>query len=884
MAENFLVPVINKLFDLLTEEVKLSKRVLKQVKSLQKELEFIQPLLKHAEAKLENGETRDVMQVWLKQVREEANRIEEIIAEYLYFVEAKQNHLESGCSSCFSKVCGFVKDLKQRHDIALKIRDVKDSLREIKDRGQGYGLRPLEQGSSSTTANAEAPVDPRLGSLFIDKDELVGIERESEEIIRKLVEGSPTRLVISLVGQGGIGKTTLAKKVYDDDLVKGHFELYAWITVSQSYSLKKLLMNMKKQICTSERGMEGIDNEAEQIQDLRNILEAKRYLVVFDDVWKQEFWGVIKSALPNNNKGSRILITTRNVVVANSSPCDLVQLQTWCPSLAWELFCKKAFQSEFQGRCPQDLEHLSREIVNKCQGLPLAIATVAGLLSTKEKVELEWRRLLDDLASESEMNSQLNSILQILSLSYYDLPSPLKSCFLYFGIFPEDYSISDERLYRLWIAEGFIKARREMTLEEVAEAYLNELIQRNLVTSSQSLSFGEGKFYGVHDLMHDVILSRSNEVCFSQTFDGNESRFRGAGRRLRMSGSIDNVLKIVGDSTIRSVFFSNIDDQLTKSFFVTLFKKFKFLEVMDFERVPLNTLPKEVGNLFQLKYLSLRYTKVKILPKSIRNLHKLQSLDIRETLIREIPVEINELRNLRHLLAYTLNESSFDYLDGVKMHEGLEILEELQTLTLLEAHHGRVGLVKELEKLRKLRWLEVSKLTSETWRGVCASIQNMDHLQRLGLFANDENEVLDLQYISSPPRFLQDLILIGQLQNLPDTISKFRNLRGLYLSFSWLIDDPCKWLKQLSSLEILKLVRGAFVGEELHFEKGGFEKLKDLRLGELDGLKHIEIDEGALPALEILLLKKCPLMKEAPSVKHLRMLKHFEIDERRIWN
>ncbi|KAL5547914.1 hypothetical protein UlMin_003145 [Ulmus minor] len=795
------------------------------------------------------------MQVWVKHVREEANCIEEIIDEYLYFVEEK-HHCQSGCISCFHKSCGFVKDLKQRHEIASKIKNVKNSLREIKDRGQGYGLRPLEQEASSTTTNVEAPIDPRLGSLFIEKDEFVGLENESAALIRKLVEGSSARSVISLVGQGGIGKTTLTKKVYDEEIVKGHFELRAWVTVSQSYNLKKLLKNLKRQICTSEHGMEEMDKEVEQqIQDLRDSLEKKSYVVVFDDVWQEEFWGVIKSALPNNNMGSRILITTRNVVVANSAPCDLVQLQTWSPTSTWELFCKKAFQSEFQGRCPQDLEHLSCEIVNKCQGLPLAIATIAGLLSTKKKVELEWQRVLDDLKTKSEMNSQLSSISEILCLSYYNLPFPLNYCFLYFGIFPEDYSISDERLYRLWISEGFIQARGEMTLEEIAEAYLNELTQRNLVTLSPSFWIGEGKFYGVHDLMHDVILSRANEVCFCRTWDEKKSRFRGAGRRLRISGSIENFLKNVGDSPIRSV--------------------------LDFERVPLNILPKEVGNLFQLKILSLRYTNVKILPKSIKNLRKLQSLDIRETLIRELPVEINELRNLRHLVAYTLNKSSFGYHDGVRMHEGFGNLEELQSLTMFEAHHGGIGLVKELEKLRKLRWLEVSKITSETWKGVCASIRNMDHLQRLCVFSKNENEVLDLEYISSPPRILRELVLFGRLQNLPDMIPKFPNLCELCLSSSWLINDTCKCLKVLPNLEGLVLGRNACVGDELHFEKGGFEKLKRLWL---DGLKHIEIDEGALPALEMLRLLNCPLLKEVPSVKHLTKLEHFEIDGRCVLN
>ncbi|KAL5557854.1 hypothetical protein UlMin_034065 [Ulmus minor] len=453
------------------------------------------------------------------------------------------------------------------------------------------------------------------------------------------------------------------------------------------------------------------------------------------------------------------------------------------------------------------------------------------------------------------MDSQL---LEILSLSYYDLPSPLKSCFLYFGIFPEDSSILDERLYGLWIAEGFIEARGNRTLEEVAEAYLNELIQRNLVTFQ--LVVGEGKVCGVHDLMHEVILSRADKVCLCQTWDENESRFRGAGRRLRISGSNENVLKNVGASTLRSVFVWDIYDELIEieSFVVTLFKRFKLLEVMDFQRVPLNTLPKEVGNLFLLKYLSLKETNVKVLPKSIRNLQKLQTLDIRDTLIRELPAEINELRNLRHLLAYKYN---YSIVEGVRMHEGFGNLENLQTLTTFEAHPGGVGLVKELGLLRKLRWLDVSKISSETWRGVCASVTNMDHLQRFSVIAKDTNEVLDLLHISSPPH-LRELVVVGRLQNFQDMIPLFRNLRGLTLKSSWLSDDPCKCLKELPNLEILRLSHKAYVGEELHFEKGGFEKLKQLQLYSLEKLKRIEIDGGALPALEKLVLYACPLLEE----------------------
>ena len=259
MADTFLGPVIEKLVDLLAQQVSLLKGVRRQVNSLKDELEIIQPFLKDAEAKLSKGEVSDATKVWLKQMREVATRIEDVIDEYLYHL-AKDDHRESGFLGSIRKAGGFVKSLKPRHDIASDIQDIKDSLREIKERGVSYGLRPFEQGSSSTTTKVEATaVDPQLGSLFVEEDELVGIDATSTKLIRNLVEGSSTRSVISLVGEGGIGKTTQAKKVYNDEAMKQYFECFAWITVSQSYTMEKVLKNLKKSDMPRKRRASGND-------------------------------------------------------------------------------------------------------------------------------------------------------------------------------------------------------------------------------------------------------------------------------------------------------------------------------------------------------------------------------------------------------------------------------------------------------------------------------------------------------------------------------------------------------------------------------------------------------------------------------------------------
>ncbi|PON87631.1 NB-ARC domain, LRR domain containing protein [Trema orientale] len=882
MAETFLSPVIDKLLDLLAEHVNLLRGVHGEVTSLKDELEIIQPFLKDAEAKQAKGEVSDATKVWLKQLREVAEWTEDVIDENLYHLA--QRHRERGFVNSLRRAGDCVRSLKRHHHLASEIRGINKSLYKVKERGLSFGLRPLEQGSSSGTVTKvdASGVDPRLGSLFIEEDELVGIDSTSKEVIRNLVEGPSTRSVISLVGEGGIGKTTLARKVFKDEVVRQEFECFAWITVSQSYSMEKVLKSMIKQIC---REKEEPDRTIEElIECLRHYLETKRYVVAFDDVWEIDFWEVIKHSLPSKNNRARIIITTRNTAIANhvkDTPSDHVQeLKAWSLELAWELFCKKAFCLEFQGRRPQELDELSRKIVSKCQGLPLAITAVAGLLSKKEKTELEWQRVLDNLNYEFVRNPHLSSVSKILSFSYHDLPYHLRNCVLYFGIFPEDYSILDERLCRLWISEDFIvKSRTYKTLEQVAEEYLSELIHRNLV--SFEIEHGVVRRCRVHDLIRDLILTKVDEFCYCQIVDENKLRFEGKSCRLSIYRSTKGVLNLIGDnSKIRSIFLFNID-KLTESFLSSLFEKFKLLKVLDFQDAPLDKLPNEIGNLFNLKYLNLNRTKVKKVPKSIGKLLNLRTLDLVETLVQELPIEIKKLRNLRHLRAEPIVSKETDYsldLDlGVKIHEGIGSLEELQILASVKAYPITVDLKKELERLRKLKILRIYQVTAEIGKAIGASIEKMNHLEELALRAINEDEILDLRCISSPPPLLRYLQLCCRLRQLPDWISKLQNLQGLKLWFSRLTNEPLKCFKDLPNLAHLNMNQ-TYDGEVLHFEEGGFKKLKELKLGKLEGLKVMKIDRGALPLLERLEFGPFPLMKEMSSdIQHLTNLKSLDI-------
>ncbi|KAL0000415.1 hypothetical protein SO802_014196 [Lithocarpus litseifolius] len=434
-----------------------------------------------------------------------------------------------------------------------------------------------------------------------------------------------------------------------------------------------LVRSIIKQSCKARKEFppKGIDlaDKTTLISKGREYLQDKRYVVVFDDVWEIDFWGEIEHALPDNTKGARILITTRKLDVANfcikSSRVEVHNLQPLLPNKAWELFCKRAFQFELGGHFPPMLEKSSDDILEKCEGLPLAIVAIGGLLSAKDKTLFEWQKLDDSLGFELGINPHL---------------------------------------------AGFVKAKEGKTFEEVAQEYLTELIHRSLVQVSKVDFDGKVRQCRLHDLFHEIVIQKMKDLSFCHVLSKQESNFEGITRPMSVDGVSYSVLKGFEDAHICSLLLFNLDE-LPKSFTSTFFVDFKLSKIMDFEDAPiLDCIPKDVGGLFHLRYLSFRNTKVKMLPKSIGKFQNLETLDLKQSLVCDILVEINKLRKLQHFIAYHRNNRitfSLAREKGVKIPKGVGSLMDLQKLYHVELNHGGVDLVKELGQLSQLRKLGV---------------------------------------------------------------------------------------------------------------------------------------------------------------------------------
>jgi disease resistance protein RPM1 len=587
---------------------------------------------------------------------------------------------------------------------------------------------------------------------------------------------------------------------------------------------------------------------------------------VFDDVWDEHFWNHVQFALVDNKNGSKILITTRNAnVLVSCSKFSFIlkkhELQPLTQKLSRKLFNKKAFKIDNDPLSKEKIDNDSKkindiadEIVEQCNGLPLAIVAIGGLLSTREKTVSEWEQFRDNLSLALKNDTHLIGIKIILGLSYDDLPYYLKACLLYFGIYPKDYEVKSKRVIRQWIAEGFVKEEKGKTLEEVAEGYLKELIHRSLVQVSSVKIDGKVKGCRVHAQIRDIILEKFQGFCFWSKDESSSPV--GITRHLSISTTSVDSMDRIESSHVRSLHVFQNDEDEYVCCEPTIPEKFKLLKVLDFESAPMLNAPTNLEGLIHLKYLSFRNSNR--VSKSIGMFQSLETLDVGDTDFRELPKEISNLRKLRHLIGYRLSL--------IQLKEGIGKMTSLQTLCSVDLREGGAKVIKELGKLKQIRDLVLVNVHTKDGSILSSSIDEMKQIEKLCVSSIDI-EFIDLNLIS-PPSKLRKLELHGKLQKLPNWILKLQNLVVLKLLKSGLTEDLMESLQSLQhSLLILYIGDDAYQGLCLHFKKGWFQKLKELYVGHGNS-SNIVIDKGAL-----LSLKKLHVEKNIPAgIQHLKKL------------
>ncbi|KAL0296753.1 UNVERIFIED_CONTAM: putative late blight resistance proteinR1A-10 [Sesamum radiatum] len=337
------------------------------------------------------------------------------------------------------------------------------------------------------------------------------LKMRQKKVINLLTGGSDELEVISIVGMPGLGKTTLAKMIYRDPKIEYEFYTRAWVYISQEYSRKEVFLHILNNFTQLNDSMYKMNDEM-LAKELCKILEKQKYLIVMDDVWSEEAWNDLKVAFPKNNSRSRILITSRIKRVAkHANPSrEPHNLRFLTPDESWTLLQRRALGAE---NCPEELVKDGKHIANECHGLPLAIVVIGGILL--QKGTDWWEQVAKSVDAYIAMDQE-KRMDNFIALSYNHLPYHLKACFIYFGMFPEDYEIPVWKLVRLWIAEGFIQQKEGMSLEDIGEEYLEDLVNRNLVMVGQYRSNGKIKTCRIHDMLHEFCKKEAAEENFFQ--------------------------------------------------------------------------------------------------------------------------------------------------------------------------------------------------------------------------------------------------------------------------------------------------------------------------------------------------------------------------------
>ncbi|KAH6783180.1 hypothetical protein C2S52_008139 [Perilla frutescens var. hirtella] len=781
-----------------------------EIESLRKQVTSLQEFLEKFPKEANSFETR---------IRNAANEAEDILEHFMY--EHIRSHHKSIRSAAVGRPTG------KTTNFLYDFRELKMAMEEINSI-----VKDAADITTGKTPTVDTPTAPNSWSTHTPADGgvTIGLEEDLMKIMDFLCGGSSEsqkkRQIISIVGMGGIGKTTLARNAYEDRLVMESFPVRAWVTVSQDYKPQNVFSNLLDSL--KDVGTERSGQSNESMQDrVYKILMGRKYLIVLDDIWTSKAWDDVKKIFPDNSNGSRIVITTRLADVASyaDSSIPFHQMRFMDSEQSWSLLKQKVFPSR---DCPSELETIGKDVASNCGGLPLAIVLVAGILSTVSEARSSWEEVAKKV--HSAVDEGEGAFEKIISLSYTHLPHFLRPCFLYMGGFPEDYEIRVSKLIKLWIAEGFIKTRESKSLEEGAEEYLEDLIRRNVALVTTRKSNGKIKSCNVHDLVRDV--------CKKKALDENYER--------RMSIAHPDLTRLARayGSTLRSV----VSFQPNESSLGGL-RKFRLLRVLDVVDTDAYSLPAPVFELFHLRYLAFGCPME--IPTAISRLQNLRTLIIcpskrfRRYSMDELylPLEIWTMPLLMHLVSF------FDLLPNPE--GAASALEKLLTLSVVKKLICTKEMMGMIPNIKKLGITYFGEKYQEDYQ-----LYNLVLLRQLEKLKLVMKAVPLVRLKISPvfPETLKKLTLSGwrfPWSDLQTTVGSLPNLQVLKLR-----DHACegdKWETnegEFPSLEFL-LIDASDI-EEWITEKDHFPRLKRLKLYRCSSLREIPNDIGEIPTVEVI--------------------------------
>ncbi|KAJ8623930.1 hypothetical protein MRB53_032460 [Persea americana] len=875
--------LLNKLSSSIQNELGLLLGVEKEKRVLESNLSVIRAALQDAENRQVNEE---VVKDWLRKLKDAAYDAEDLVDEFVF--EARRRVVENR-DGMGKKVCNFFSPsnpLLFRFKMAHKMKELVEQFDGIAKEKERYRLREGYVQSQPVISSTRETIST------VDESSVYGRGNEKEKLIDLLTKrGNESVLsIIPVVGMGGLGKTTLAQLVYNDKEVVTLFDLRMWVYVSEDFDVRRLL----KQILESASKKKPEQSSIDLLHtSLRDELSGKRYLLVLDDVWNDvrgeffEKWHRLKSWLEYGSMGSKVLVTTRNDQVADIvGTLPTHQLGKLSTEDSWRIFEKLVNPEK---NLPQNLLSIGEETVGKCGGLPLAVKTLGGLMSSN-KTEPHWEYVKNREFWQLPDNNE--RVLSILRLSYDHLASSLKQCFAYCAVIPKGEVFDKDELIKQWIAQGFIHSDNEHALlEEEGEKHFNELSRRSLFQVAEETAGNDR--YKMHDLIHDLLRSVAGKECFivGASMMNDLTRHLALDKWAREPKNLDALKKC---KKLRSMIaYGSIDINVCLSF--------RYLRMLDLSYRNIGFLPNSIDKLRHLRYFDISYTEITELPETICNLHNLQTLRVLGIFLEKLPKNMKRMISLRHI--------EFDAGDDFPLPKGIGELTFLRTLPAFIIAKESGAQIEELKDLNLL-WgnIHIGGLDKIGSVGCAreADLKAKKHLNSLKLSWSGNETVAakgnakEVIEILEPHSDLKELSVENYTGlKFPSWImKKLTNLKRISL-LSCKRCERLPPLGQLRFLESLEIYRMNAVKYIVDFDgsqnyKDLFPSLKDLHLRNMPNLEGWsspqEDGDGdeqgrerekqvIFKCLRTLKIRDCPKLVRLPRLPLLPRLESLEIGE-----
>ncbi|KAL6876325.1 hypothetical protein ACP4OV_012897 [Aristida adscensionis] len=910
MADAGVTGVVAKLGELAAAEATALLRVDDEIRALRRRLAYLQALVRGADRQ-RRGRASELLLLWLRDTREVAFQVEDAVDEFHLRVEAFQLGTKSRRRgwwgwhrAAVNLIQGLAMQVVVRHGLSNQILKINERIDELNQNKETYHI---EISSSEIWSSSSIDANPE----WYDNGYVIGSRQSEFAILKHQIinkeENVFHRAVISIMGESGVGKTTLAKKLYNHPDIMKYFEMHAWVCLPPHIRFGDYVEILYTQVSSQNPeahekddtvSFTSEDGELVNMENkLRQHLQNRRYLVVLDGLVNISDWNSLFDVLPDGNNGSRILLTTRlNAKEINHIDRQIAPLELPCLNMIHgeQLFCQRVFGAKEPPQIYRSKAYYEK-VHTISTGLPLAIIVLAGVLRSKV-MPMEW----DDVFEQLESNGQPKPVRSIWCLAFDDLPHDLKSCFLYFASYSENVITYADRLVRLWIAEGFIAPQKGKTLEDIGLNYMREMVSRGLVQVMEKDIVGCIKLVAIHNLLHAFVESEAQDSGFLEIHHHAEVLNPNAVRRLAVQNYIDTFVHIPNTfPKLRSLLCDFAEDQCSSSTseglqhqavwdnFAELFSRAcgnsedagsktlhglhflqgsRFLRVIDLNGLKMQKLPNEIGNIIHLRYLGIRNSSLQELPSSMSKLDNLQTLDVRRTNVENIVDEFWEIKALRHVLAEKMWLPKFSVP-----------LSNLMTLNGMVPSNSWNENIFPLNYMICLRSLSLSGLSEIHTKALSTALKKLEFV----VYLNLSGDVLPSNmFTDSSMRRLQVLMLRGKLEGVDDLPSNryiLPNLALLQLHKSELSQPFIDKLANLPCLAELELLDGSYIDTTLLFSERGFQSLKKLKLRNLYSLEALVIEHGAMPMLSILAMYDCDKLKILDSLNGLEHLQEVVV-------